>query len=180
MDLCRKKTLPKDGEFEDEGTWIWISVAASSRLVLSHVIGERSQEMANNLVANTAKHLGSMPLFVTDGLKIYSNALLKQYGQLQVFPRTGKRGRPRSPRLVASDLLKYAQVIKERAGNTLKKVIKRIIYGKDIDPRMISTSYIERLNLTCRQDNNRISRKTIGFSKRTKGLYERGFLFTYF
>jgi IS1 family transposase len=141
------------------------------------VIGERSQEMANNLVANTAKHLGSMPLFVTDGLKIYSNALLKQYGQLQVFPRTGKRGRPRSPRLVASDLLKYAQVIKERAGNTLKKVIKRIIYGKDIDPRMISTSYIERLNLTCRQDNNRISRKTIGFSKRTKGLYEQMILF---
>ena len=35
---------------------------------------------------------------------------------------------------------------------------------------MISTSYIERQNLTCRQDNNRISRKTIGFSKKTVEL----------
>lgn len=170
MDLCRKKTLPKDGEFEDEETWVWISIAASSRLVLSHVIGERSQEIADSLVANTAKHLGSMPLFVTDGLKFYSSALLKQYGQLRAFPRTGKRGRPRSPRLVASDLLKYAQVIKERAGYTLKTVTKRIIYGKDIDPRMISTSYIERLNLTCRQDNNRISRKTVVYANRRNSM----------
>ncbi len=145
--------------------------------MLSHVIGERSQKIADNLVVNTAKHLGSMPLFVTDGLKFYSSALLKQYGQLEVFPRTGKRGRPRSPRLIASDLLKYAQVIKERAGRTLKNVTKRIIYGNDIDPKMISTSYVERLNLTCRQDNNRISRKTIGFSKRTRGLYEQMILF---
>jgi hypothetical protein len=42
---------------------------------------------------------------------------------------------------------------------------------------MISTSYIERLNLTCRQDNNRISRKTIGFSKRTRSLYEQMILY---
>jgi hypothetical protein len=111
-----------------------------------------------------------MPLFVTNGLKFYSSALLKQYEQLRAFPRTGKRGRPISPRLVASDLLKYAQVIKERAGNTLKTVTKRIIYGKDIAPRMISTSYVERLNLTCRQDNSRISRKTIG-SLRGREVY---------
>ena len=57
-----------------------------------------------------------MPLFVTDKLKFYSKALLKRYGQLQIFSRTKKRGRPRSPRLIG---------------------------------------YIERLNLTCRQDNNR-------------------------
>lgn len=42
---------------------------------------------------------------------------------------------------------------------------------------MISTSYIERLNLTCRQDNNRISRKTIGFSKGTRGLHEKMVLY---
>jgi len=61
-------------------------------------------------------------------------------------------------RLIVDELLKYAQVIKMRA-DRLKKVFKRIIFGENIDPKMISTSYIERLNLTCRQDNNRISRK---------------------
>jgi len=145
-------------------------MAANCRLVLSHVVGERSQKIADQLVSNTAKKLRSMPLFVTDGLRLYTAALRKQYGKLQQFAPTGKRGRPKSPKLIVDDLLKYAQVIKMRVNGRLNKVIKRIIFGKNIDPKMISTSYIERQNLTCRQDNNRISRKTIGFSKKTAEL----------
>lgn len=145
-------------------------MATNCRLILSHVIGERSQKTADKLVENTAKKLRSMPLFVTDGLKLYTTALRKQYGKLQQFAATGKRGRPRSPKLIVDDPLKYAQVIKMRVNGRLKKVVKRIIFGKNVDPKMISTSYIERQNLTCRQDNNRISRKTIGFSKKTAEL----------
>jgi IS1 family transposase len=157
--------VPKDDEYEDDGTWIWLSMATDSRLVISHVIGERSQESANMLVEKTAQCLKSLPLFVTDGLNFYKHSLLKQYGKLQTFPPTGKRGRPKLPRLIISNLLRYAQVIKRRVGGFLTKVKKKNIFGENIDPKMISTSYIERLNLTCRQDNNRISRKTIGFSK---------------
>jgi len=145
-------------------------MATESRLVLSHVVGERSQKIADQLVKNTVKRLKSIPLFATDGLKLYTIALRKQYGKLKQFAPTGKRGRPRSPRLIVDELLKYAQVIKMRAEGRLKKVFNRIIFGENIDPKMISTSYIERLNLTCRQDNNRISRKTIGFSKKTEEL----------
>lgn len=145
-------------------------MATESRLVLSHVVGERSQKIADKLVAVTVKRLKSIPLFATDGLKLYTIALRKQYGTLKQFAPTGRRGRPRNPRLIVDELLKYAQVIKMRAEGRLKKVFKRIIFGKNIDPKMISTCYIERLNLTCRQDNNRISRKTIGFSKKTEGL----------
>ena len=145
-------------------------MATESRLVLSHVVGERSQKIADKLVANTVKRLKSIPLFATDGLKLYTIALRKQYGTLKQFAPTGRRGRPRNPRLIVDELLKYAQVIKMRAEGRLKKVFKRIIFGENIDPKMVSTSYIERLNLTCRQDNNRISRKTIGFSKKTEEL----------
>ena len=145
-------------------------MATESRLVLSHVVGERSQKIADKLVANTVKRLKSIPLFATDGLKLYTIALRKQYGTLKQFAPTGRRGGPRNPRLIVDGLLKYVQVIKMRAEGRLKKVFKRIIFGENIDPKMISTSYIERLNLTCRQDNNRISRKTIGFSKKTEEL----------
>jgi IS1 family transposase len=145
-------------------------MATESRLVLSHVVGERSQKIADQLVINTVKRLKSIPLFATDGLKLYTIALRKQYGKLKQFAPTGKPGRPRRPRLIVDELLKYAQVIKMRAEGRLKKVFKRIIFGENIDTKMISTSYIERLNLTCRQDNNRISRKTIGFSKKTAEL----------
>lgn len=152
-------------------------MATECRLVLSHVVGERSQKSADRLVKRTAQCLKGMPLFVTDGLKFYRIALLKQYGRLKSFARTGKRGRPRLSRLMSDELLKYAQIIKQRAGRVLKRVKKKAIFGKDIDPKMISTSYIERHNLTCRQDNNRISRKTIGFSKEEKPLDQQMILY---
>jgi IS1 family transposase len=170
MDLRWGKRVPKDGEYDDEGTWIWISMAAECRLVLSHVVGERSQKSADRLIKRTAQCLKVLPLFVTDGLKFYKIALLRQYGKLQSFAQTGKRGRPKLSRIISDKLLKYAQIIKQRAGRVLTRVEKRVIFGENIDPKMISTSYIERQNLTCRQDNNRISRKTIGFSKKEEEL----------
>jgi hypothetical protein len=66
--------------------------------------------------------------------------------------------------------LKYAQVVKKRKGRKLKKVKKKVVFGEGIEQRAISTSLIERQNLTFRQDNNRVSRKTIGFSKIAKWL----------
>jgi IS1 family transposase len=109
MDLRWGKKVPKDEEYDDEGTWIWVSMATECRLVLSHVIGKRSQRSADSLVKKTAQRLKSLPLFVTDGLRFYKIALLKRYGKLQNFARTGKRGRPRRPRLIPDKLLKYAQ-----------------------------------------------------------------------
>jgi hypothetical protein len=156
-------------------------MAAACRLVISHVIGERSQRSADKLVKRTAQCLKDLPLFITDGLKFYKVALLNQYGQLKRFVRTAKPGRPRLPKLIADKSLKYAQIIKQRAGCVLTKVEKRVIFGEDIDLQMISTSYVERQNLTCRQDNNRISRKTIGFSRKEDELdYQMTLYFAYF
>ncbi|AKB28464.1 hypothetical protein MSSAC_2083 [Methanosarcina siciliae C2J] len=50
------------------------------------------------------------------------------------------------------------------------KIEKKVIFGNDIEQRQISTSLLERQNLTFRQDNNRVSRKTIGFSKVARWL----------
>jgi IS1 family transposase len=170
LDVCWEKRVPKNQEFEDDCTWIWVSMAHECRLVLSHAVGERNRMMARELVAKTAERLTSIPLFVTDGLKFYASALLEQYGQWISFIPTGKRGRPRRDRLVPDVNLKYAQVIKIRQDGRLKEVVKETIFGKDIETKLISTSLIERLNLSLRQENNRISRKTIGFSKKVEGL----------
>ena len=82
MDFRGKKTLPKKDESEDEGTWIWLSMACESRLLLAHCVGPRTQEAANRLVAKTARRLASIPLFVTDGLKFYKKARLNQYYEI--------------------------------------------------------------------------------------------------
>ena len=104
---------------------------------------------------------------------MYAKALLKKYGERIEFPRTGKKGRPKNPALVPDKDLKYAQVIKNRKGRKLQKIEKRIIFGQNIDQSEISTSLFERQNLTLRQNNNRISRKTIGFSKKIEWLYNQ-------
>lgn len=153
---------------------MWVSFAPESRLIIDFVLGPRKQCVADELVKITDKHLSdSKPLFVTDGLKFYAEALLKKYGKLVEFPKTGKRGRPRKPAIVPDKNLKYAQVIKNKKGRKLQKIEKRVIFGKNIDQSEISTSLLERQNLTFRQDNNRISRKTIGFSKKIKCLYNQ-------
>jgi IS1 family transposase len=153
---------------------MWVSFAPESRLIIDFIIGPRKQHIADELVKITDKHLSDLkPLFVTDGLKFYAEALLEKYGKLVVFPKTGKRGRPRKPITLPDKNLKYAQVIKNKQGRKLQKIEKRVIFGQNIDQNEISTSLLERQNLTFRQDNNRISRKTIGFSKKIKCLYNQ-------
>lgn len=157
-------------EYEDDGTWVWVSYASKCRLVLAHAVGERKQYVADKLIKSTKDKLAYIPLFVSDGLKFYATALLNAYGRIKKFSPTGRRGRPRKPKIVPPKALKYARVIKQRENGRLKKVDKKCVFGKDVKPQSISTSLIERLNLTLRQDNNRLSRKTIGFSKKTEML----------
>lgn len=152
-------------EYEDDGSWIWVSLDREHRLIIAHSIGERKQHMADDIVKKTINRINGCPLFITDGLKFYIKALLKQCGFLISYLPTGKRGRPRYARWIPHPNLKYAQVVKHRKGGRLSKVEKRVIFGNNISFKDISTSLIERQNLTFRQDNNRISRKTIGFSK---------------
>lgn len=156
--------------FEDDGTWIWVSFAPQCRLILDIEVGPRQQCMADLLIEKTSHRLASSPLFVSDGLPMYTQALLKTYGEQKTYLRTGLRGRPKGPEVVPQAHLKYAQVVKERQGRHLVNVSQRSIFGKNINPKSITTSHIERQKLTFRQDNNRISRKTIGFSRKIEQL----------
>ena len=153
---------------------MWVSFAPKSKLIIDFILGPRKQYLADELIKVTDKHLSDLkPFFTTDGLKFYAKALLKKYGERIEFPRTGLRGRPKNSALVPDKNLKYAKVIKNRKARKLQKVGKRIIFGQNIDQSEISTSLLERQNLTFKQDNNRISRKTIGLSKKIEWLYNQ-------
>jgi hypothetical protein len=133
--------------YEDDGSWMWVAFASVSRLIVAFTIGPRKQYVADELVKLTDDCLSeNKPVFVTDGLDFYKVALLNQYGVQIEYPKTGKRGRPRNPKIVPSDDLKYAQVVKKRKGGKLKGVEKKVIFGGDIEESMISTSLIERQN----------------------------------
>jgi hypothetical protein len=140
--------------------------------MLSFIIGAHEAYLAAPLIAATEARLqaGSWPVWVSDGLEAYGEALKGRHFALQCYPRTGKRGRPRRPRMVACPELKYGQVVKQRDDrHRVIGVCKRRRYG-DVPLEQISTVYIERHNLTLRHENRRLTRKTIAFSKKVTEL----------
>lgn len=166
---------------KDKSVWVWVSFAPEYRLILDASVGFRTQQEADKLLSKTANRLSSVPCISSDGLPLYTEAILGTFGHEITYPKTGKRGRPKKPCIVPDENLEYAQVIKIREGNHLKKVTRRTVFGQNIDPHTISTSLLERQNLTFRQENNRVSRKTIGFSKTIEWLGHQMILYcTYF
>jgi IS1 family transposase/transposase-like protein len=156
--------------------WIWIAFAPVWRLVLAFVAGKRTQESAN-LLLDRLVHVsdGTIPFFTSDQLAEYRTALLHVYGQWHQPARNGTRGCYPKPRRIAPPDLLYAQVVKQRERGEVIAVSTKVVFGDAaaIQARLaaspastlVNTSFVERDNLTLRQQNRRLTRKTTGFSK---------------
>jgi transposase-like protein len=70
-----------------------------SKAVLAHVVGARRQHNADRIVAKVKARVSGTPFFVSDGLRLYTRAILRAFGRWTDYPRTGRRGRPRKPGL---------------------------------------------------------------------------------
>jgi len=156
--------------------WVWIAFAPVWRLVLAFVVGKRTQQSANLLLERvvhvTDDHI---PFFTSDQLAEYRTALLHAYGQWYQPLRQGKRGpHPHRRRVPHPDLL-YAQVVRQREKGQVVAVSRKVVFGEHelLDRHLtsssvsttINTSFVERENLTLRQQNRRLTRKTNGYSK---------------
>jgi len=109
------------------------------------------------------------PALASDGNDSYPQAMLETWGKL---PDYSGRGRPPIRKQAGSDW-RCLQVTKHRSGGRLIGISYRVVYG---DPKEVcdfmglNTAYVERTNLTSRQMNGRMVRKTLSFSKEEKML----------
>lgn len=161
--------------------WVWIAFAAIWRLVIAFVVGKRTQAEANLLLSRVA-HItdAQIPFFTSDQLAEYRTALLHVYGQWYQPTRNGDRGRFPERRRVAPPELRYAQVVKRRERGQVVAVTHKIVFGSSeavqacldasLASTVINTSFVERDNLTLRQHNRRLTRKTTGLSKELSWL----------
>jgi IS1 family transposase/transposase-like protein len=94
--------------------WIHTALAMGSWFLLWVDVGPRTQEQAAVMLAQVVARVRELPLFLTDGWKAYSAALLQVLGIVYRRRRRGRVGRKPKPRLVAPKHLFYAQVVKVR------------------------------------------------------------------
>lgn len=174
MDLCRAQAGKKErvGADEDGEYWRCTAIEPQTRLRVGRGIGQSETQAAIGLwthVKQRDAHQDSPPPVLSDGWGGHREALVEVYGQVPPY-----RGRGRPPcRKQALDSWHYTQMVKQRdAQGKLSGVEIRVIYGDDSTLERTGThaTCVERTNLTSRQMNGRLVRKTLGFSKRVEML----------
>ncbi len=157
--------------------WIWIAYDPEAKVVLGFVVGKRTKDRAVRLLRRVREVLGGgcFPLFTSDELSCYEDALVQVFGVSERPERKGTRGRFPGPRKVPHPDMKYAVVHKERKGSRLVRVERRVVHGGEeaveqvlAESRVsekVNTSFVERENGKLRAGNGRLRRKTLGFSK---------------
>ena len=142
-----------------------------TRLRVGRAIAKTEEEVGPQLMHQVKRHAPEAPppALATDGKGAYRQAMLAVWGKV---PAYGGQGRPPTLPQPGKEW-QYLQVIKQRKGGKLVRVTTKVIYG---DPEEVQrvlgahTAYVERTNLTSRQMNGRLVRKTLSFSKELRLL----------
>jgi IS1 family transposase len=169
---AKEKNLPEafKGQFGYGDVWTWTAIDADTKLIPQWLVGLRDAEWANAFISDLAYRLRNRVQLTSDGLKCYLNAVEEAFGgDIDYATLVKTYGKP--PEEEVSHRYSPSDVV----GCQLA-----VIQGNP-DPRHISTSYVERQNLTMRMSMRRFTRLTNGFSKKVENLgYAVALYFTYY
>ncbi|MCG8511882.1 MAG: IS1 family transposase [Rhodospirillales bacterium] len=137
---CKDKALGR-GARGLGSVWTWIAFDPASKMAVSWRLGKRTEQEAKRLMYDLSERIIGRLEMSSDGLSAYAKAVENTFG----------------------DNIDFGMVVKQYEQNRYKGSLYRSVVGC---PKHISTSLIERFNLTIRQCQRRWTRKTHGFSKK--------------
>jgi len=135
--------------------YTYIALGASSRAIIAYRTGKRDTEMTDQFIQDLRQRVIGIHEITTDGWHPYKNAIRDAFGK-NVTPGVINKTFSVTHLNVTEASRRYspAQVV---------AVAREVVSG---DPEQISTSYVERQNLTIRMASKRFARLSNGFSKR--------------
>jgi IS1 family transposase len=134
-------------------TWTFVAIDADTKLVPTFMTGKRDEETTRAFIDDLSKRLRNRVQITSDGLRTYVSAIATSFGQGVDYAQLVKSyeaepigpGRYSPPKVTGTD--------------------KTPVFGAPIK-ELVSTSYVERQNLTVRMGVRRFTRLTNGFSKK--------------
>ena len=151
---AKQKNVPQEKRgFGVGDVWTWTALDADSKLIISYLMGLRDAGYAFEFMQDVQSRLTNRVQLTTDGHKPYLEAVENTFGIDIDYAQLIK--------IYGTELMDEARYSPPKCLGAHPKTIMG-----NPDDKHISTSYIERQNLTLRLMNRRFTRLTLGFSKK--------------